>query len=198
MQVDVPTLVLVNLIFSLRIAPLIVVGVTIIRTLILFTGQKREFEDWTRNPLMTFMTILFAIPSAVYFGIQYIVSRLFGTKVEGIGGSTTYGEVTLFLKVDKPPRVIVVLLSLFTTIIVSIFLALMLFVIPGVVYLDLPIALFCWYVAVGVLFNTSIRSGDLRLLLSALKKRPRSGIIELLTVMTALIVFYSGLMVVVA
>ncbi|MHA1959834.1 MAG: hypothetical protein ACW99U_06365 [Candidatus Thorarchaeota archaeon] len=191
MQVDIATLVVANLFLSVKIAPWVLAIVSVLRGIILLRGQKREFEDWTRNKLMTFLSVFFIIPTLIYVGLRYAISLLFRIKVDNIGGSTTYGEVTLHLEVERPPRVGIVLLFLFTTVVLSNFLSLTFLVLPGILYLDLLLALFCWYVALGVLFNTSIRSGDLSLIGEAIKKRPRSGVIEFVTIIAVLIVLYT-------
>ena len=79
------------------------------------------------------------------------------------------------------------------TIVLSVFIALLFLVLPAILALDFPMSLFCWYVALGVLFNTSLRSGDVRLLWEALKRHPRSGTIEFVIVLAVLVLLYTTL-----
>ncbi|MFW9847272.1 MAG: hypothetical protein ACFFD6_11015, partial [Candidatus Thorarchaeota archaeon] len=116
---------------------------------------------------------------------------LMGIDLEGIGGGGTYGELSLFLKVDKPPRVGILLSALYISTVISVFIGFALLAFPVLVLAGAPIVLLSWYVALGVLFNSCLKGGDLTLLMAALKGRPRSGAIELLTVMTVLVLFYT-------
>ena len=192
MQIDVSAALLANLVFSVKIAPGVLVIVTIIRGLILLSGQKREFEDWTRNSLMSALSIIFLPGTLAYIGIRYIVSRAFGIDVENIGGSTTYGEVNLFLKVERPPRVAIVLSALYMIVVMSVFVALSLILLPALLlFQNMPVVLFCWYVAIGVLFNISLRSGDVSLVVASLRRRPRAGALEFIAVMAALVLLYT-------
>ncbi|UCE10418.1 MAG: hypothetical protein JSW61_00405 [Candidatus Thorarchaeota archaeon] len=195
MNTNLITLALAILLFSARIAPLVLGTVTVLRGVILLSGQKREFEDWTRNPAMTFLSILFFIPSIIYVGLRYAVSKSLGIDIDSVGTSTTYGEMNLFLNVEKPPRVSVIILSMFITVVLSTYLGLFLLILPGLISLEFPTSLLSWYVALGVLFNTSLRSGDISLLGAALKRRPRSGSVELLVSLALLAVLYTQLMV---
>ncbi|MGY5861534.1 MAG: hypothetical protein RTU09_04105 [Candidatus Thorarchaeota archaeon] len=192
MQADIGGLMLGNLVFSMQIAPFVLVAVTVLRGLILLSGQKREFEDWTRNPLMSLLSIIFLPGALAYIVIRYVVSKAFGIKVENIGSSTTYGEINLFLKVDRPPRVVVVLSALYIIVVLSVFVALSLIFLPAVYFLDnTPGVVFCWYVAVGVLFNNSLRSGDVSLVIASLRRRPRTGVLEFIAVLVTLIILYT-------
>lgn len=192
MQIDLPAALFANLVFSVRIAPAILVIVTVVRGLILLSGQKREFEDWTRNSLMSALSILFLPGTLAYIGIRYTVSRAFGIDVENIGGSTTYGEINLFLKVERPPRVAIVLSALYMIVVMSVFVALSLILLPALLFFqNMPAVLFCWYVAIGVLFNISLRSGDVSLVVASLRRRPRAGALEFVVVMVALVLLYT-------
>lgn len=192
MQIDLPAALFANLVFSVRIAPAILVIVTVVRGLILLSGQKREFEDWTRNSLMSALSILFLPGTLAYIGIRYTVSRAFGIDVENIGGSTTYGEINLFLKVERPPRVAIVLSALYMIVVMSVFVALSLILLPALLFFqNMPAVLFCWYVAIGVLFNISLRSGDVSLVVASLRRRPRAGALEFIVVMVALVLLYT-------
>lgn len=192
MQIDLPAALFANLVFSVRIAPAILVIVTVVRGLILLSGQKREFEDWTRNSLMSALSIIFLPGTLAYIGIRYTVSRAFGIDVENIGGSTTYGEINLFLKVERPPRVVIVLSALYMIVVMSVFVALSLILLPALLFFqNMPVVLFCWYVAIGVLFNISLRSGDVSLVVASLRRRPRAGALEFIAVMVALVLLYT-------
>lgn len=192
MQIDLPAALFANLVFSIKIAPGILVIVTVIRGLILLSGQKREFEDWTRNSLMSALSIIFLPGTLAYIAIRYTVSRAFGIDVENIGGSTTYGEINLFLKVERPPRVAIVLSALYMIVVMSVFVALSLILFPALLFFqNMPAVLLCWYVAVGVLFNNSLRSGDISLVVASLRRRPRTGALEFIAVMAALVLLYT-------
>jgi len=192
MQIDLPAALFANLVFSVKIAPGILVVVTIVRGLILLSGQKREFEDWTRNSLMSALSIIFLPGTLAYIAIRYTVSRAFGIDVENIGGSTTYGEINLFLKVERPPRVAIVLSALYMIVVMSVFVALSLILLPALLFFqNMPAVLLCWYVAIGVLFNNSLRSGDVSLVVASLRRRPRAGVLEFIAVMVALVLLYT-------
>lgn len=194
MQMDLVTLVIANLYFAFQWTPLILVVVTVVRGLLLLKGQKREFEDWFRNPLMTFLSIIFLPGTLIYTGIRYIVSRLAGIKVERVSGSTTYGELNLFIEVERPPRVSVLIVALYANIVLSVFVALTLLVLPFVLILDLAWTAICLYVAIGVFYNSSLRSGDAGLVLSSLRERPRTGAIELVVVLVCFGLIYWQMM----
>jgi len=192
MQIDLPAALFANLVFSVKIAPGILVVVTIVRGLILLSGQKREFEDWTRNSLMSALSIIFLPGTLAYIAIRYTVSRAFGIDVENIGGSTTYGEINLFLKVERPPRVAIVLSALYMIVVMSVFVALSLILLPALLFFqNMPAVLLCWYVAIGVLFNNSLRSGDVSLVVASLRRKPRAGVLEFIAVMVALVLLYT-------
>lgn len=194
MQTDIATLVIANLYFAIQWTPPILVVVTIFRGLLLLKGQKREFEDWFRNPLMTFLSVLFLPGTLIYTGIRYVVSKVAGIKVERVSGSTTYGELNLFIEVEKPPRVSVLLVALYANVVLSVFVALTLLILPFVLILDLAWTAICLYVAIGVFYNSSLRSGDAGLVVSSLRKRPRSGAIELVVVIAGFAFVYWQLM----
>ncbi|MFW9967741.1 MAG: hypothetical protein ACFFEA_11370 [Candidatus Thorarchaeota archaeon] len=191
MQLDIVSLMLANLLFSVKVAPLVVLAATAIRTILLLTGKRRAFEEWTRNPLLSAVTIIFAPGMVITTAVRYGVSSLMGIDLEGLGGGGTYGELSLFLKVDKPPRVAILLSALYISTVVSVFIAFALLVVPVVLLAGAPIVLLCTYVSLGVLLTSSLKGGDLALLGAALKGRPRSGAIELLAVMALLVLFYT-------
>ncbi|MFW9953797.1 MAG: hypothetical protein ACFFD3_04515 [Candidatus Thorarchaeota archaeon] len=194
MQIDIVTLVIGNLYFAVQWTPPILVIVTLIRGLLLLKGQKREFEDWFRNPLMTFLSVVFLPGTLIYTGIRYAVSRIAGIKIDRISGSTTYGELNLFIQVEHPPRVSVLILALYANVVLSVFVALTLLILPFALILDLAWTAICIYVACGVFYNSSLRSGDAGLVLSALKQRPRSGSLELVLVVAGFAIIYWQLM----
>ena len=169
---------LANLFFSFSVTPYVILGATILRGLLLLSGQKREFEDWTRNKLMTFLTIIFLPGTLAYMGIRFLIAKGLRVDVEDVGSSSTYGEINVFLKVDRPPRVGIVLTVLFLNVVAAVFAAFALIVLPVMIYVE-PLWIFVfWWVALGILFNCSLRSGDLSLVVAALKNKPRSGAIE--------------------
>ncbi|MHA1862554.1 MAG: hypothetical protein ACTSWA_02205, partial [Candidatus Thorarchaeota archaeon] len=60
-----------------------------------------------------------------------------------------------------------------------------------VVYLaGAPVLLLSWYLSAAVLFNSSLRGGDVSLLGAALQKHPGKGVAELILALSVLIVFY--------
>ena len=190
MQMELSALIISNLLFSVRVTPIVILAATLLRGAILLTGQKREFEDWTRNPLLTILTIIFFPGMIINLLIRYLVSAAFGIGVDRVGGSTTYGELNLYLKVDKPPRVFTVILVLFVSTFLSVFVAFLLIALPVVLFLSASATVIMWYLSIGVLFNSSARGGDLSLLGASLKKRPRTGALEILTISAALIIMY--------
>jgi hypothetical protein len=194
MQMDIVTLVIANLYFAFQWTPPILVVVTIARGLLLLKGQKREFEDWFRNPLMTFLSVVFLPGTLIYTGIRYVVSRIAGIKVDRISGSTTYGELNVFIEVERPPRVSVLIIALYANVVLSVFVALTLLVLPFVLILDLAWTAICLYVAIGVFYNSSLRSGDAGLVMSSLRQRPRSGAIELAVVLCGFFLLYWQMM----
>ncbi|MHA1927652.1 MAG: hypothetical protein ACTSV2_03620 [Candidatus Thorarchaeota archaeon] len=187
MQTELLQLMVANLYFAAIWTPGIVVLVTLIRGVVLFRGRKREFEDWTRNPLMTVLSFVFLPGTLIYIGVRYVVTRIAGIKVDQVGGSTTYGELNMFLNIERPPRVGIVVVSLYVTVILTVFIALTLLVLPFVMMWGFSYVAICWYISIGVFYNSSFRSGDASLVLSALKKRPRTGSIELLVVASSII-----------
>ncbi len=191
MQEQMFLLMIANLYFAVAWTPAIVIGITIVRGILLLRGRKREFEDWTRNPLMTALSIIFLPGTLVYFGIRYVLSKLARIRIGHVRGSATYGEVNLFLEVEKPPRVGVVLATLYASIVLTLFIALTLLTLPAMFILEPVWVLIAWYVSVGVFFNSSLRSGDLSLFVSSLRDHPRSGVIELFVFLVILMVIYS-------
>lgn len=178
LQIDIGVLMVANLIYSFSVTPIVIIGASILRGLLLLSGQKREFEDWTRNKLMTFLTIIFLPGTLAYMGIRFLIAKVFGVDIEDIGSSSTYGEINVFLKVDKPPRVGIVLVVLFLNVVAAVFTAFTLIVLPVMIYVETLWTLVFWWVALGILFNCSLRSGDLSLIVAALRNKPRSGVIE--------------------
>ena len=194
MQTDIVALVTANLYFAFQWTPPILVVVTVLRGLLLLKGQKREFEDWFRNPLMTFLSVVFLPGTLIYTGIRYVVSRIAGIKIARVGGSTTYGELNMFIEVEKPPRVSILIIALYSNVVLSVFVALTLLVLPFVLILDLAWTAICLYVAIGVFYNCSLRSGEAGLVMSSLRERPRSGAIELVVVVAGIMLLYWQMM----
>ncbi len=186
LQIDLGPMMLGNLLFSFYVTPFVLLGASVLRGLLLLSGQKREFEDWTRNKLMTILSIVFLPGSLAFIGIRLLIARIFRVDVEDVGGSSTYGEINVFLKVDKPPRVGIVLMVLFLNVVAAVFVAFTLILLPVLIVMEpLWFVVFLW-IAIGILFNCSIRSGDLSLIMASLKNRPRSGVIEFIAFMVVL------------
>jgi hypothetical protein len=59
--------------------------------------------------------------------------------------------------------------------------------------MELVVLLVCWWTAIGTLFNTSIRSGDISLIGASLHRWPKSGPVELCIVAIGLIIIYMQL-----
>ncbi|MHA2069907.1 MAG: hypothetical protein ACXABY_36550, partial [Candidatus Thorarchaeota archaeon] len=78
MQQDIGTLMMANLLFSVQVAPLVVVVATAIRSILLLTGKRRVFEEWTRNPLLSAVTIIFAPGMVITTAVRYGVTSLLG------------------------------------------------------------------------------------------------------------------------
>jgi hypothetical protein len=190
-QADVLALLAMNLVFSVKIAPLVVVVATLVRSALLLTGRKRAFVSWTRNTILSFATIIFLPGMLVNTAVRYGVCSLFGIDLEGIGGGSTYAELNLFLKVDRPPKVAVLVSALYVSTVASVFIGFTLLFLPVVLLLGTPIVILCWYMALFVLFNSSLRGGDVQLLGAALQKHPGRGMAELLIALAVLIVFYA-------
>jgi hypothetical protein len=144
------------------------------------------------------VTIIFAPGMVINTGVRYAVAALFRIDIEGVGAGSTYAELNLFLKVDKPPRVWVLICALFVSTVLSVFIGFSLLVLPVILLLGAPVVLLSWYLALGVLFNCCIRGGDVSLLSAALKGQPRRGSFELLLVLIILVLFYIQLAGVVA
>jgi len=191
MQTDVLALLATNLVFSVKIAPLVVVVATLVRSALLLTGRKRAIVSWTRNTLLSFATIIFLPGMLVNTAVRYGVCSLFGIDLEGIGGGSTYAELNLFLKVDRPPKVAVLISALYVSTVASVFIGFTLLFLPIVLLLGAPIVLLSWYLALCVLFNSSLRGGDVQLLGAALQKHPGRGMAELFIALAVLIVFYA-------
>ena len=189
-QADVLALLATNLVFSVKIAPLVVVVATLVRTTLLLTGRRRAIVSWTRNTLLSFATIIFLPGMLVNTAVRYGVCSLFGIDLEGIGAGSTYAELNLFLKVDRPPKVAILVSALYVSTVASVFIGFTLLFLPVVLLLGAPIVLLSWYLALCVLFNSSLRGGDFQLLGAALQKHPGRGIAELLLALAVLIVFY--------
>ena len=191
MQTDLVMLMSTNLLFSVKITPLVVVVATLLRSLLLFSGNKRTFRSWTRNALLSVVTIVFLPGMIVNTAVRYAVCSLFKIDLKGVGGGSTYAELNLFLKVDSPPRVVILVSALYISTVVSIFIGFSLLFMPVVLFAGAPILLLCWYLAVAVLLNSSLRGGDVSLLGAALQKHPGRGFAELVIMLCLLAVFYS-------
>jgi hypothetical protein len=190
-QTDLVMLMSTNLLFSVKITPLVVVVATLLRSLLLFSGNKRTFRSWTRNALLSVVTIVFLPGMIVNTAVRYAVCSLFKIDLKGVGGGSTYAELNLFLKVDSPPRVVILVSALYISTVVSIFIGFSLLFMPVVLFAGAPILLLCWYLAVAVLLNSSLRGGDVSLLGAALQKHPGRGFAELVIMLCLLAVFYS-------
>ena len=191
MQSDIVSMLAVNLVFSVKFAPLVVVAATLIRSLMLLSGNRRAFRAWTRNALLSAVTIIFLPGMIVNTAVRYAVCSLFRIDLEGVSSGTTYAEINLFLKVDSPPRVAVLISALFVSTIASVFIGFSLLFLPVVFLAGAPVLLLCWYLSLAVFFNSSLRGGDVSLLGAALQKHPGKGIAELVIALSLLIVFYS-------
>ncbi|TFF84119.1 hypothetical protein EU524_01420, partial [Candidatus Thorarchaeota archaeon] len=168
MAADLQSMVIANLVYSFQMTPPILFGASIVRVVLLLSGQKREFEDWTRNKLLTFLSIIFLPGTLAFMGIRLLLARVFGIGIEDVASSSTYGEINVFLKVEKPPRVGIVLSVLFLNVLLAVFTAFSLVVVP-IMFLLQPLWLgLCWWIAIGILFNCSVRSGDLSLLFASM------------------------------
>jgi len=191
MQYDIITLLTSNLVFSIKAAPMVVVIATLIRSVLLLSGNKRAFTSWTRNALLSAATFIFLPGMIINTGVRYAVCSLFRIDLEGVAAGSTYAELNLFLKVDSPPRVSVLVSALFVSTIASIFIGFLLLFLPMVLLAGIPVILLCWYLSISILFNSSLRGGDVSLLGAALQKHPGKGIAELVLALSVLIVFYS-------
>ncbi len=191
MQSDIATLLAANLLFSVTYAPLVVVVATLIRSLMLLSGNRRTFRAWTRNALLSAVTIIFLPGMVINTAVRYAVCSLFRIDLQGVAAGSTYAELNLFLKVDSPPRVSVLISALFLSTIASVFIGFSLLFLPVVLLAGAPVILLCWYLSLAVLFNSSLRGGDVSLLGAALQKHPGKGIAELIIALSLLIVFYS-------
>lgn len=191
MQSDIVTMLAANLVFSVKFAPLVVVVATLIRSIMLLSGNRRAFRTWTRNVLLSAVTIIFLPGMIVNTACRYAICSLFRIDLEGVAAGSTYAELNLFLKVDSPPRVAVLVSALFVSTIVSVFIGFSLLFLPVVLLAGAPVMLLCWYLSLAVLFNSSLRGGDVSLLGAALQKHPGRGIAELVIALSLLIVFYS-------
>jgi len=190
MQTDIITLLVTNLLFSLKIAPLVVIIATLLRSLLLLSGNKRAFKTWTRNALLSAVTIIFLPGMIINTGIRYAVCSLFRIDLEGVGAGSTYAELNLFLKVDSPPRVGVLISALYLSTVASVFVGFLLLFMPVILLAGAPVFLLCWYLSLAVLFNSSLRGGDVSLLGAALRGHPGKGVLELIIALSILGVFY--------
>ncbi|MHA2153654.1 MAG: hypothetical protein ACXAAQ_16965, partial [Candidatus Thorarchaeota archaeon] len=94
MQTEVVLQLLVtNLVFSVKISPLVIVVATLVRSALLLTGRKRALVSWTRNTMLSIATIVFLPGTIVNTGVRYAVCSLFGIDLEGVGGGSTYAEL---------------------------------------------------------------------------------------------------------
>ena len=190
MQSDIVALLFMNLVFSLKIAPLVVIVATLFRSLLLLSGKKRAFRTWTRNTLLSAITIFFLPGMVINTAIRYAVCSLFKIDLEGVGAGSTYAELNLFLKVDSPPRVGVLVSALYLSTVASVFVGFLLLFLPVILLAGAPIFLLCWYLSIAVLLNSSLRGGDVTLLGAALRGHPGKGILELVIALSILSVFY--------
>ncbi|TXT55246.1 MAG: conserved membrane protein of unknown function [Candidatus Thorarchaeota archaeon] len=193
MQMDIVVLVTSSFVFAFQITPLVVIVATAIRSIVLLTGRRRAFVTWTRNSLLSAISIIFAPGMMINTGVRYGICSLFGIDMDGIGANSTYAELNLFLRVERPPRVWVLVTALFLSTVLSVFIGFVLIVLPMVIIIGAPLVLVCWYVAVCVLFNTSIRGGDVTLLGAALKGHPGKGILELVVTLSIIVFLYIAL-----
>lgn len=160
------------------------------RVVLLLSGQKREFEDWTRNKFLTFLSIIFLPGTLAFMGIRLLLAKLFRVAVGDVSSSSTYGEINVFLEVEKPPRVGIVLSLLFLNVLLAVFVTFSFVVAPAMLLLEPVWVLVCWWIAAGILFNCSVRSGDLSLLFASLKRKPRSGMVEFIAFVSILSMAY--------
>jgi hypothetical protein len=174
-----------------KVTPLVVIVATIIRSALLLSGNKRAFKSWTRNAILSAISIVFLPGMIVNTAVRYFVCSLFKIDIKTVGFASTYAELNLFLNVDSPPRVVVLVSALYISTVASIFVAFSLMVLPVVLIAGAPLLLLCWYLAVAVLFNSSLRGGDVTLLGAALKGHQGKGIAELIIALCVLLVFYS-------
>ena len=199
MQSDLFTIMLANLILSVRILPIVLVVVGLLRGFILILGgRRREFEDWTRNRWMAGLSIFFFSGMVVHIAIRYIVARLFFIRISEVTIGSTYMEPNLYVKIDSPPRTSIAILSFFIASVISVFTGFLLLFLPtqftvGDFLTDMVIFLLCWWTSVGIFFNTSIRTGDLSLIGASLHQQPKSGPFELIIVAIGLVILYSQL-----
>ena len=191
MQSEILTLLAANLVFSITYAPLVVVVATLIRSIMLLSGNRRAFRSWTRNALLSAITIIFLPGMVINTAVRYAVCSLFRIDLQGVAAGSTYAELNLFLKVDSPPRVSVLISALFVSTIASVFIGFSLLFLPVILLAGAPVLLLCWYLSLAVLFNSSLRGGDVSLLGAALQKHPGKGIAELIIALSLLIVLYS-------
>ncbi len=190
MQNDIVSLLTMNFLFSLKVAPLVVIVATLLRSILLLSGNKRAFKSWTRNTLLSALTIIFLPGIIINTAVRYGICSLFQIDLEGVGAGSTYAELNLFLKVDSPPRVGVLILALYLSTLTSVFIGFLLLFLPVVILAGAPLFLLCWYLSLAVLINCSLRGGDVSLLGAALRGHLGKGILELVIALSVLIVFY--------
>jgi len=190
-QFGIVELLIGNMQFSLRIAPYVIIVATLFRSILLLTGYKRAFNTWTRNTVLSLLSIVLAPGIFINTGIRYVVCSVLGIHLDGFGVGTTYAEVNVFIHVERPPRVAALLVALFLSSLASVFVGFLLLFVPMSLLMEFPLAFVCWYLAVAVLLNSCIRSGDLTLIGASLKKQGRRGAIELLVVIAVLVLFYT-------
>lgn len=199
MMTDLMTTIIANFLFSIRMVPLILIIIGGIRGVILLVfGRRREFEDWTRNRVMATLSTFFCFGMIVHMAIRYVIARLFFIKVYETSFSATYMEPNIFMKIDSPPRTSIAIVSFFVASVLSVFVAFFLLFLPGMfaigdVLVDIIFLLLCWWTAIGILFNTSIRGGDISLIVASIKNQPKSGIVELFIVAIGLLLIYTQL-----
>ncbi|MCF2136504.1 MAG: hypothetical protein K9W43_04605 [Candidatus Thorarchaeota archaeon] len=190
MQIDMMTLLIGNFSLTLRVLPIVIFLATGFRSILLLSGLKRSLRTWTRNRGLSLFTILTAPGMMVTIGIRYMISTLLGVDLDGVGVDTTFGEFTPYIVTRRTPRVFVVVLSLFLTMLLSVYIGLLFLILPALYPVDLLLAIFCWYMAIAILSNSAIRGGDMVLFSSSLRQSPRSGVAELVIFVTIVCVIY--------
>ena len=93
MQSDVVVLMMSNLLFSIWIAPFVVTLATVIRTALLLTGKRRTFRSWTRNAILSVVTIIFAPGMVINTGVRYAIAALFRIDIEGPPCLEPFGNI---------------------------------------------------------------------------------------------------------
>ncbi len=190
MQLDTITILVGTLSLSLRALPIVIIVATSFRSILLLTGRKRSFQTWTRNKGLSLFTMLTAPGMMVTIAIRYLIAKAFGVDLDGVGVDLTFGEFTPYIVLRRTPRVFVVVLSIFLTMLFSVYIGLFFLLLPALYPLHLALAILCWYMAISILANSAIRGGDVTLLSSSLRHSPRSGVAELVMFVALILVVY--------